>query len=83
VLPIFLTTRRSNNPGVKRLRFTISVLKDAGYNIVEVPIYGEDALRKILYGIYLGDYISIYLAVLRGIDPQAVGLIDRIRVRKK
>ncbi len=80
VAPIFLTTRRKKDKVDERLTFTQSVLKERGYNILEIPIPGRDDLSSVFYGIYLGDYISVYLAVLRGVDPHAVELIDRIRI---
>lgn len=78
--PLFLTTQKKESPGTERLWLTIRTLEEFGYRPVEIPIEGGTELERILYGILLGDYISVYLAVLRGVDPQAVELIDRIRV---
>jgi glucose/mannose-6-phosphate isomerase len=66
-----------------RAAFTRSVLAQKGYSIMEVPLQGCGVLQKLLYGIFLGDYVSFYLAVLRGKNPQEVDLIDKIRLGRK
>ncbi len=46
---------------------------------VEVYAKGETQLARILYLIYMGDHVSIYLAMLRGKDPSPVEVIDRLK----
>jgi len=41
----------------------------SGFSVVELEIKGATTIEKLLYGIYLGDYISLYLALLNEIDP--------------
>jgi glucose/mannose-6-phosphate isomerase len=66
----------------KRADFTRSVLEAKGVSTMEVMLQGSGDLQKLFSGIFLGDYVSFYLAVLRGKNPQEVGLIDKIRMRK-
>ena len=33
---------------------------------------GATIIEKLLYGVYLGDYVSYYLALLAGVDPSAM-----------
>lgn len=37
--------------------------------IIDVDLKGATSVEKLLYGLYLGDYVSCYLAFLRDIDP--------------
>jgi glucose/mannose-6-phosphate isomerase len=66
----------------KRATFTLSVLAETDCSLLEVPLQGSGVLQKLFYGIFLGDYASFYLAVLRGKNPQEVDLIDKIRMSR-
>jgi glucose/mannose-6-phosphate isomerase len=80
--PILLLSESTDETMSKRLVFTLDALRSKGYEILEVPIIGNNELERIFYGIYLGDYVSYYSAILRGVDPHAVDLIDSIRINK-
>jgi glucose/mannose-6-phosphate isomerase len=40
---------------------------------------GENLLRQLLWTMTLGDYVSIYLALLNGLDPSPVDLQERFK----
>ena len=42
---------------------------------------GECRLARLLSSINLGDYVSLYLAVLNGIDPSPVERIENLKKR--
>lgn len=42
------------------------------HNPIEIEMQGATTLEKMLYGAYLGDYVSYYLALLHGVDPTVV-----------
>ncbi|MBI6546437.1 MAG: bifunctional phosphoglucose/phosphomannose isomerase [Cyanobacteria bacterium NC_groundwater_1444_Ag_S-0.65um_54_12] len=44
---------------------------------------GDDPLERQLSLLYLGDYVSVYLALLRGIDPTPVSPITALKKRMK
>ncbi len=44
-----------------------------------IEVFGESWLSKLLTGVFLGDLVSVYLAVLRGVDPTPVSRIERIK----
>ncbi len=48
-----------------------------------VNLEGEDILKQILWGIGLGDFVSLYTAILSGIDPTPVDLIEEFKLRLK
>jgi len=53
--------------------------KNAG--LIKIFAEGKDDLSRLMYAVYLGDYISNYLAVLRNVDPTPVGLIQELKKR--
>ena len=42
---------------------------------------GANYIEKILYLVYLGDFVSVYLAFLKGIDPSPIAAIDELKRR--
>jgi glucose/mannose-6-phosphate isomerase len=64
----------------KRIAITSSIIKDKPSEITEVRTEGDSVLARMFSLIYLGDFVSFYLAVLYGVDPTPV---DRIETLKK
>lgn len=54
------------------------VLKDLA-GIYEIWSRGESRLAKMLSTLLIGDFVSVYLAILRSIDPTPVKTIDLIK----
>jgi glucose/mannose-6-phosphate isomerase len=55
-------------------------LAAAGARVVErVSARGETALERLVSLVLLGDLVSLYLAVLRGVDPVAIEAIDALK----
>lgn len=44
-----------------------------------VRLQGESPLAQMLWGCVLADYVSIYVAVLNGVDPTPVNLIEKFK----
>lgn len=65
---------------VKRMDVTSDILKKEGIEVLEIWSRGEDLLSRIFSLIYIGDFISYYLAILYGVDPTPV---ERIAYLKK
>lgn len=64
----------------KRMDITRDILKKDGINIIEISSRGEGLLSRIFSLIYIGDFVSFYLAILYGIDPTPV---ERVAYLKK
>jgi glucose/mannose-6-phosphate isomerase len=64
----------------KRMDITRDILKKEGVELIEICSRGEDLLSRIFSLIYIGDFISYYLAIRYGIDPMPV---DRVTYLKK
>lgn len=62
-----------------RLDFMKKLFKDVAGNIVEINVKGKKRLPKMVYAMYLGDFISCYIAILRKIDPSPVEAIMELK----
>jgi len=64
--------------GVRR-EFTAELLR--GRRVVELEGEGRGRLARLLTLVYLGDFLSFYLAVERGVDPTPVPEIEELKRR--
>lgn len=62
-----------------RIDSTKEILRNSFPVIFEFFATGESRLARMLSLIYLGDYVSVYLAILKSIDPTPVVPIDRLK----
>lgn len=44
-----------------------------------IPIQGNTVVKQLLWGCILADYVSIYTAILNGVDPTQVDLIEKLK----
>lgn len=80
IVVIFLRDR-DDHPRVKdRIRITSSVIKDRVGKIIEIKSAGKSLLARICSLIYIGDFVSFYLAIANKEDPTPV---DEITYLKK
>jgi len=63
----------------KRIEITKSLIGTQLGGVNEVASQGKEPLERILSLIYFGDLLSVYLAVLRGVDPTPVEIISRLK----
>ncbi|MDR2204245.1 MAG: bifunctional phosphoglucose/phosphomannose isomerase [Nitrososphaerota archaeon] len=62
-----------------RIEITKSLMKKSEVGIYEVWGQGKSDLAKILSVIAVADFLSIYLAILRGVDSTPVQTIDKLK----
>jgi glucose/mannose-6-phosphate isomerase len=63
----------------KRFDLTKKMLQAIALNVIEIEAVGENKLTRMFTTMYLGDFTSVYLALLRGLDPTPVIPIDRLK----
>jgi len=63
----------------KRIEFMKEIFKEGGAKVIEVEAIGRRKLSKMLSLLYMGDLVSCYLAIIRGIDPTPVTVISRLK----
>ncbi|MEM1592058.1 MAG: bifunctional phosphoglucose/phosphomannose isomerase [Candidatus Bathyarchaeia archaeon] len=62
-----------------RIEATKEIIADKLGGIHEIWSRGKCRLTKMLSTIIIGDFTSVYLAILRGIDPTPVETIERLK----
>ena len=63
----------------KRIEITKSLLSRQLGGIAEITSQGKSALARALSLIFFGAYLSVYLALLNGVDPTPVDIITRLK----
>lgn len=76
---ILLRSTDENENLAKQIEITKSILDERCGGIREVWGRGNGKLSQIFSLIYLGDFVSFYLAILNGIDPTPVKNIEKLK----
>ena len=63
----------------KRYIITGDLIKDKAGKFLEVESTGDSLLARIFSLVVLGDHVSYYLALLRGVDPTPIRIIDVLK----
>ena len=63
----------------RRLALTAREIGAFASALEEVPTFGTTPVERVAAGVMLGDFVSVYLAVLRGVDPTPVEAIERFK----
>jgi glucose/mannose-6-phosphate isomerase len=64
-----------------RCEATEEALAEAGVSHERVEVQGAGPLAQVLSAVYLGDFVSYYLALLNGVEPSPVEALDRLKTR--
>lgn len=64
---------------LKRFRVTDQLLSGLRPKSIPVELQGESVIAQMLWGCLLADFVSIYLAILNGVNPTQVDLIEKFK----
>jgi glucose/mannose-6-phosphate isomerase len=64
---------------IKRMDITKKILKKQGFEVMEIESRGGGLLSRMLSLMYIGDFVSFYLAVLNHVDPTPVKRITYLK----
>ena len=78
---VFLRTDYDHPRVAARIDILREVLARRGLSYLEVGAEGEDELAQLLSLLYLGDWVSVYLALLNRVDPTPVRPIQELKGR--
>lgn len=78
---VFLRDRGERAAMARRFAATRDVITEGSAAATEVWSRGEGPLARVLSLVYLGDWVSYYLALLRGVDPWPVPVIGVVKRR--
>jgi len=62
-----------------RMKIMQGLFTERSVPVTQLMADGATELAQILSQIYLGDYVSLYLALLNGVDPTPVRLIEQFK----
>ncbi len=64
----------------RRIELTAEIARHGAKAVEVVQSVGETAFERMMSLVFLGDLMSVYLAVLGGTDPMPVGVLERFKV---
>lgn len=63
----------------RRIATSQEILHHRAAGVKEVSSQGESRLARLFSLVYLGDFITLYLALIKGVDPTPVEVIDLLK----
>lgn len=79
--PVFLKASSDQGMLSDIVKATISIFEDFRLDPVLVDLEGRSPLENSMRGMVLGDHVSYYLAMLKGVDPTPVSSISELKKR--
>jgi glucose/mannose-6-phosphate isomerase len=76
---VFLADVDSHPRVQARMEVTERIVRERARTTAVVHSRGRNGLERVLSLVLLGDLVSLYLAVLRGVDPTPVNTIQRLK----
>lgn len=64
---------------LKRFELIDRMLSGMRPKAIEVRLQGDSALEHLLYAVLLGDFATLYLAILNGVNPTPVELVEKFK----
>jgi glucose/mannose-6-phosphate isomerase len=78
---VLLRDERQHRQVHRRFDLTRELVEPHVSRVVSITAEGQSALARMLDLVMLGDYVSLYLALLRAVDPGPVEMIERLKER--
>ncbi len=78
---VFLRTSTDHPRVQARVEILKEVLKRRGLHYVEAWAQGSTELEELLSMVYLGDWVSVYMALMNRVDPTPVRPIQELKER--
>ena len=77
---VLLLTDRDLHPRVQqRMAITARIIRASGAVVLPVAVPGPTAVSRLLSMVALGDYLSVYLALLHRVDPTPVTRVTYLK----
>jgi glucose/mannose-6-phosphate isomerase len=64
-----------------RVALTERLIADHAHTTIRVATVGRTGVERVMSLVLLGDLVSLYLAVLRGVDPTPVRVLETLKAR--
>ena len=76
---IMLCDKNDNPQNIKRFGVTADLMKKKGMDSEIINIEGDNIFEKVFSTLYLGDWVSYYLALEYGQDPTPVDMVEEFK----
>ena len=76
-----LKDKRDSGRMKKRIKITLDVIGKKAHAVYEICSEGRSLLTRMFSLILLGDFLSFYTAIARGVDPTAIRGINTLKER--
>jgi glucose/mannose-6-phosphate isomerase len=76
---VFLADSDQHPRTRRRIELTRELIEPQAAGTLIVESRGDNPVARLMSLVFLGDLVSIYIAMLRGVDPQPVKVIDRLK----
>lgn len=77
---VFMLRDEGDHPKIrKRMNIVKTLIERCGTEVHDVHSMGEGPFERMLSLVQLGDFVSYYLAVLNGVDPTPVDVIEQLK----
>ena len=80
IAAVFIMDKKDPNKIKKRMDITKKIIK---HNTHVLEVHGKSLLARMMYAIYIGDYLSYYLALMNKVNPTPVPVIEDLKKRLK
>ncbi len=64
---------------LKRFEISDRLLSGKRPKAIPIDLAGDTPLRQLLWGCIFADFVSIYVAILNGVDPTPVDLVEKLK----
>jgi len=78
---IFLDDADTHPRVQTRISVTSELIADAAHDVLRIESRGRTTAERVLSLVLLGDLVSLYLAVLRRVDPTPLAITDQLKSR--
>jgi len=75
---VFIRDASDTSRIAQRIKITSKIIPES-FPVYDVALEGENNLERLLWGFYLGDFMSVYLAICYGVNPTSIAAIDRLK----
>jgi glucose/mannose-6-phosphate isomerase len=76
---IFLKDKDDHKRVQVRMNIMDGIVQEFASNVIHVSSEGNSLLARIFSLVHMGDWVSYYLAILNGVDPTPVKVIDYLK----
>jgi len=63
----------------RRFELTAEIVAESGAAVARVETVGETRVERLLWGVLLGDLVSLEIARQAGVDPERIEALNRIK----